>query len=153
MIDPGETADEANKMNLLQLCGSGWHTLPPEAYHRVPLTSAPSAPGARRARRARLAWLQAVRVCAWQHLEAWLRQATARPPPPPEPAASAAQGPPFCLPLCITYPYRYPAEYVPMDTGGGGGDGTVPTAPNTIWFQSTAKLQAFKGATSHANGM
>ena len=45
MIDPGETADEANKMNLLQLCGSGWHTLPPEAYHRVPLTSAPSAPG------------------------------------------------------------------------------------------------------------
>ena len=91
MIDPGETADEANKMNLLQLCGSGWHTLPPEAYHSVPLTSAPSAPGARRARRARLAWLQAVRVCAWQHLEAWLRQATARPPPPPQPAASAAQ--------------------------------------------------------------
>ena len=47
----------------------------------------------------------------------------------------------------------YPAEYAPMDTGGADSDGTVPTAPNTIWFQSTAKLQAFKGATSHANGM
>ena len=47
----------------------------------------------------------------------------------------------------------YPAEYAPMDTGGADGDGTVPTAPKTIWFQSTAKLQAFKGATSHANGM
>ena len=37
-----------------------------------------------------------------------------------------------------------------MDTGG---EGTEATAPNTIWFQSTAKLQAFKGATSHANGL
>ena len=44
----------------------------------------------------------------------------------------------------------YPAEYAPMDTGG---EGTEATAPNTIWFQSTAKLQAFKGATSHANGL
>ena len=44
----------------------------------------------------------------------------------------------------------YPAEYAPMDTGG---EGTGATAPNTIWFQSTAKLQAFKGATSHANGL
>ena len=51
-IDPGETADEANKMNLLQLCGPGWHTLPPETYHRTSL---------RRARRARLAGRQAVR--------------------------------------------------------------------------------------------
>ena len=33
------------------------------------------------------------------------------------------------------------------------GEGTGATAPNTIWFQSTAKLQAFKGATSHANGL
>ena len=36
---------------------------------------------------------------------------------------------------------------------GTGGEGTEATAPNTIWFQSTAKLQAFKGATSHANGL
>jgi len=42
----------------------------------------------------------------------------------------------------------YPDEYAPMDTSPAAGAG-----PATIWFQSTAKLQAFKGATSHANGM
>ena len=78
LIDPGETADEANKMNLLQLCGPGWHTLPPETYHRTSL---------RRARRARSAWLQGV----WWQPMAWLRHATARPPCPPEPAPPAGQ--------------------------------------------------------------
>ena len=84
---------------------------------------------------------------------------------------------PTLIPTLIpTYPRRYPAEYAPMDTGGAEGrqidrrtgrpappkplvsppttgEGTGATAPHTIWFQSTAKLQAFKGATCHANGL
>ena len=152
MIDPGETADEANKMNLLQLCGSGWHTLPPEAYHRVPLTSAPSAGGAPSAPGplGLAAGRACLRVAASRGVAAAGHCAAAA---SPSARSFCRPGTPVLPTLIYTYPYRYPAEYVPMDTGGGGGDGTVPTAPNTIWFQSTAKLQAFKGATSHANGM
>ena len=49
----------------------------------------------------------------------------------------------------------YPEEYAPMDTGPPDGSlaSVQGTPPATIWFQSTAKLQAFKGATSQANGM
>ena len=41
----------------------------------------------------------------------------------------------------------------PMDTTDLAGAAAAGGGPATIWFQSLAKLQAFKASGSHANGL